>query len=149
DASGLYRAPPKGALASGATEIVVASAREDPLRKAFSWVTLVGVGPQPVTPPEVTIWPKRVNLYYAHGANNDYIDDCNKRCEFSSAIYGAAAQTEWLVDGAPHGLGPKFVYTAPNTGAPSVVIVRAQLQGQPTVFDEATIFQRNYDWPGA
>jgi hypothetical protein len=150
DASGLYRAPPKGALASGTTEIVVASAREDPLRKAFAWVTLIGVGPRPVTPPEVTVWPKRVNLYYAQGANNDYIDDCNKRCEFSSTAYDTSAQTEWLVDAVLQGVvGPTFVYGAPNSGGAAMVTVRAQLQGQPAVFDEATVFQRNYNWPGA
>src|SRR3569833_74990 len=53
DASGLYRAPPKGLLASGTTELVVATAREDPLRTAFAWVTLVGVGPKPAPIQEI------------------------------------------------------------------------------------------------
>ena len=62
DASGLYRAPPKGALASGTTELVVATSREEPLRKAFAWVTLVGLGPRPVAAPEVAVFPRRMRL---------------------------------------------------------------------------------------
>ena len=60
DAAGLYRAPDKGGLASGTTDVVVATARADPLRKAFAWVTLVGLGPLPAPPPEIAIWPKLV-----------------------------------------------------------------------------------------
>jgi hypothetical protein len=150
DAGGLYRAPPKGALGSGTTEIVVATAREDRLRKAFAWVTLIGTGPRPAAVPTVAIWPKRVDLYYLQGANNNYIDDCNKECRFSATAYDSAAQIEWLVNGALQGTtGPWFFYQAPNSGGPALVTVRARLQGQPGVFDDAKILQRNYNWPGA
>ncbi|HEY2662140.1 MAG TPA: hypothetical protein VGI79_20640 [Caulobacteraceae bacterium] len=150
DASGLYRAPPKGAFDNSATEIVVVTAREDPLRKASAWVTLVGGGPQPAAQPSLAVWPRRVDLYYVQGANNNYIDDCNKECEFSVDIYDSNGQVEWLVNGALQGVvGPWFFYQAPNSGAPTVVTVRARLQGQPGVFDEAKILQRNYNWPGA
>ena len=44
DPTGLYRAPDKGTLPTGTTDVVVATARADPLRKAFAWVTLVGLG---------------------------------------------------------------------------------------------------------
>ena len=50
-ATGLYQAPNKGALASGTTDIVVATARDDPLRKAYAWVTLLGLGPLPAPEP--------------------------------------------------------------------------------------------------
>ncbi len=150
DVSGQYRAPPKGALDSGTTELVVATAREDPLRKAFAWVTLVGGGPQPAAQPTLDLWPKRVDLYYGQGANNNYIDDCNKQCQFSADIYDSNAQVEWLVDWVPQsGVGPWFCYRAPDFGAATVVTVRAQLHGRTDVFDEAKILQRNYDWPGA
>jgi hypothetical protein len=149
DASGLYRAPPKGAQASGTTELVVATAREDPLRTAFAWVTLVGLGPAPAKPAEVAIFPRRLNLYYGSGANNDLIDLCNKRCQFQALAFNTAHQVEWLVNGALQGVnGPWFLYQAPNAGGPAVVSVTARLQGDPGVFDEARISLLNYDWPG-
>lgn len=149
DASGLYRAPPKGALASGTTELVVASSREDPLRKAFAWVALVGLGPRPAKAAEVAIFPRRINLYYRQGANNDMIDDCNKRCQFQAIAFNSGAQVEWLVNGVLQGaVGPWFLYQTPANGGATVITVRARLQGIPAVFDEAKVSQLNYDWPG-
>lgn len=149
DASGLYRAPPKGGLASGTTDIVVATAREDRLRKAVAWVTLVGVGPQPVPVPQVAIWPKRLDLYFIQGADNAYIDDCNKERQFSATVYDSMSAVQWLVNGTLQaGTGPWFFYQAPNTGASQVVTVQARLQNQTSIFDEAKILLRNYNWPG-
>lgn len=149
DASGLYRAPPKGALASGTTELVVATSREDPLRKAFAWVTLVGLGPQPVAAAEVAVFPRRVNLYYRNGANNNLIDDCNKQRQFEATVFNSAAQVEWLVNGTLQGVvGPWFLYQTPANGGTTVVTVRARLQGNPGVFADAKVSQLNYDWPG-
>jgi hypothetical protein len=155
DASGLYRAPPKGALPNGFTEIVVATAREDGLRKAYAWVTLVGFGPEPVTAPTVDMWPKRVNLYYRQGANNNYIDDSNKMRQFGAVLRNSAGSIEWFVKVEPSvtfvssGTGPWFLYQAPNTGSTNTVTIRAELQGQPSVFDEAKVLLLNYFWPGA
>ena len=152
DASGLYRAPPKGTLANGFTEIVVATAREDRLRKAYAWVTLAGAGPEPVTAPAVDIWPKRANLYYQQGANNNYMDDSNKMRQFGAIMRNSTGSTiEWLVDGVLQAgtTGPWFLYQTPNTGSTSTVAIRAQLQGQPSIFDEAKVLQLNYSWPGA
>ena len=157
DASGLYHAPPKGGLASGTTELVVASSREDPLRKAFAWVTLVGLGPRPAKAPEVAIFPRRINLYYGQGANNDMIDGCNKRCQFQAIAFNTGAQVEWRVNVPPQlpgtftstgVVGPWFLYETPATGTAAVITVRAQLQGNPAVFDDAKVSQLNYDWPG-
>jgi hypothetical protein len=149
DASGLYRAPPKGALASGATELVVATSGEDPLRTAFAWVTLVGRGPRPAPAAQVTVLPHRLNLYYGAGANNDLIDTCNKRCEFQALAFGATSAVEWLVNGVPQGVtGPWFLYQAPNSGATAVVTVTARLQSDHAVSADAKISLLNYDWPG-
>lgn len=149
DSSGLYRAPPKGALANGVTEIVVATAREDRLRKAYAWVTLVGFGPEPVTAPSVDIWPKRVTLYYQQGANNNYMDDSNKMRQFGAIARNSAASIQWHVDNGPvAGTGPWFLYRAPNQGNTSTVTIQAYLQGQ-AVFDEAEVLLLNYSWPGA
>jgi hypothetical protein len=150
DASGLYQAPPKGALANGHTEVVVATAREDRLRKAYAWVTLVGVGPEPVTAATVDIWPKRVNLYYRQGANNNYMDDSNKMRQFGAILRNSAGSIEWLVDNVLQaGTSPWFLYQMPNTGSTKTTTIRARLQGQPSIFDEAKVLQLNYSWPGA
>jgi hypothetical protein len=149
DVSGLYRAPVKSALASGTTDLVVATSREDPLRKAFAWVTLSGVGPRPARAPAVQVFPQRVNLYYRNGFNNNLIDDCNKRCQFEAETFNTGAQMEWLVNGALQGVvGPWFLYETPANGGTAVVTVRVRLQGAPGVFAEAKISQVNYDWPG-
>jgi hypothetical protein len=149
DVSGLYRAPAKGSLTNGTTEIVVATAREDRLRKAYAWVTLVGVGPQPAPLPEVAIWPKRLELYFFQGADNSYIDDCNKEREFSAAVYDSSSTVQWLLNGTLQGtVGPWFSYQAPNTGGTQTVTLQARLQSQPSVYDEAKILLRNYNWPG-
>jgi hypothetical protein len=134
----------------------VANSREDPLRKAFAWVTLVGLGPRPAKAAEVAIFPRRINLYYRQGANNDMIDDCNKRCQFQAIAFNTGAQVEWLMNVPPQppdvfvlqGVGPWFLYQTPANGAAAVITVRARLQGNPAVFDEAKVSQLNYDWPG-
>ena len=150
DASGLYRAPPKGALASGFTEVVVATSREDRLRKAYAWVTLVGVGPQPVTAPTLDIWPKRANLYYQQGANNNYMDASNKVRQFGVIVRNSTGSIEWLVNNVSSGVGPWFLYKSPATGGTNAVTnIQARLQAQPSIFDEARVLLLNYTWPGA
>jgi hypothetical protein len=148
DASGLYRAPPKGALASGTTELVIATSREDPLRTAFAWVTLVGVGPKPVPTPEITVLPRRLNLYYGSGFNNNMIDVSNKRCQFEALAFGTTGQVEWVIGNTSQGLGPWFLYQAPPSGGTATVTVTARLQSNHAVFGEARISLLNYDWPG-
>jgi hypothetical protein len=148
DISGLYRAPPKGALQNGATEVIVATAREDRLRKAFAWVTLVGFGQEPVTAPTVDISPKRLNLYYRQGANNNFMDDSNKMRRFSAIVHDGTGVIEWLVDNVFAGTGSSFLYQMPNTGGTNTVTIRARLQAQPSIFDEARVQQLNYVWPG-
>jgi hypothetical protein len=151
DASGVYRSPPKGALPNAFTEIVVATSREDRLRKAYAWVTLVGVGAMPAPAPTVEIWPKQLTLYYRQGANNSYIDDCNKMRLFEATPRDAAAPAvEWLVGGVlQSGTSQTFLYQSPNSGGTAVVTVRARLQAQPAIFDDAKVLQLNYTWPGA
>jgi len=151
DASGLYSAPNKGTLPSSFTEIVIATAREDPLRKAYAWVTLVGLGPEPAPAPTVDIAPKQVNLYYPSGFNNNYMDDCNKMRLFKAVARNSASSAiEWLVDGVLQaGTSPWFLYKVSGPGSTKVVTVRARLQSQPAIFDDAEVLQLNYIWPGA
>jgi hypothetical protein len=46
------------------------------------------------------------------------------------------------------GVGPWFLYQTPANGAAAVITVRARLQSNHAVFDEAKVSQLNYDWPG-
>jgi hypothetical protein len=149
DDTGLYRAPDKGGLESGSTEIIAVTSRADPLRKAFAWVTLVGLGPLPAPAPKVVIWPKEVTLYYISGAANEYIDVTNKLQLFRAFPENIADQRiEWLVNGAnAGGPDPWFTYFVPNLGGGEEITVTAALQAQPSVTDDAKIRIVNYNWP--
>lgn len=151
DQQGLYRSPLKGVLPSGYTDVVVATATEDPLRRAFAWVTVLGDGPLPLPAPAIEIWPRRAHLYYQQGNHNAYIDDSNKRQLFSAALaHTAATSIDWLVDGVLKASGPEptFLYVAPNSGGIQMVDVRARMTAQPAVHDDAKVIQLNYVWPG-
>lgn len=150
DQTGLYTAPTKGALASGTTDVVVATARADPLRKAFAWVTLVGLGPLPAPAPSIEIWPKCVTLYYQSFLDNRYIDDSNKRQIFRAFPADAPdPRVRWLVDGAAQpGTDPWFTYIAPNGGGVAEITIAAQLLADTAVQDDAKVTLLNYQWPG-
>jgi len=53
DAAGLYLAPDKGSLPFGLTDIVVATSTDDPFRKAFARVAIVGWDPNQSPPPRL------------------------------------------------------------------------------------------------
>jgi len=155
DASGLYRAPVKGTLQSGLTDVVVATANEDPLRKAYAWVTLVGKGPAPVPQPVIEIWPKSVSLYYPWNQTaddrNEFIDASNKMQMFRATIRNSAeTQVEWRVNnviqanGSPSSL---FHYEVTGSGSTKVVVVTCRIQAQPAVRDNAKVIVINYRWP--
>jgi hypothetical protein len=150
DQTGLYQAPDKGALPSGTTDVIVATARADPLRKASAWMTLVGLGPAPAPQPKIEIWPKRNALYYQSGADNSYIDTTNKQLLFRAFVSDSTdQQVRWLVNGAPQGgTEPFFLYSAPNTGGATLVTVTAQIASLPAVQDDAKVALENYSWPG-
>lgn len=155
DASGLYRAPNKGTLPSGHTDIVVATAVEDPLRKAFAWVTLVGVGPAPAPQPSILIWPRLAYVYYPDNASpsdrNEFIDASNTRQLFQATLRDApSSNVEWLVDGALQANSPPtaaFRYDVPGSGTTKTVVVTARLAADHAVKDEAKVVQINYRWP--
>lgn len=150
DATGLYRAPDKGSRLSGTTDVVVATARADSLRKASAWVTLVGLGPLPAPDPTIEIWPKRTSLYYHSGIDNAYIDPSNMQQLFRAySVNSPGPQVRWTVNGAVQaGTEPWFLYEAPNAGVESLVTIRAQLLALLTVQDDAKVTLLNYDWPG-
>lgn len=157
DASGLYQAPVKGTLQSGLTDVVVATANEDPLRKAYAWVTLVGKGPAPAPQPLIEIWPKSVYLYYPDNRpfsddRNEFIDVSNTMQMFRATIRNSAeTQVEWRVNGAPQVNGSPsslFRYEVTGSGSTKVVVVTCSIiQVQPAVHDDAKVIVINYSWP--
>lgn len=157
DATGRYLAPLKGGLQSGLTDVVVASSIENPLRKAFAWVTLVGVGPAEVPAPTIFIRPKVAHIYYRSNKvtadRNEFIDQSNKMQMFRATVRNSNAAVEWVVNGTPAANTPPselFLYEPPaemDTGDTTLVVVGARLAGIPGVMDEAKVVFLNYRWP--
>jgi len=155
DPTGLYNAPPKGSLPHGLTDIVIATAADDPLRKAFAKVTLVGFGPEPPPEPRIDIFPKQVYLYYPSGYHNSYIDASNTMQMFRTIIHkSTSTEVEWFRDtGSGYGLvgGPEpwYLYRVFGSGTTGTVVkIKARLKNNPGVEDEARVIQINYWWPG-
>ncbi len=154
DSTGLYQAPPKGGLAHGLTEKVVATSLDDPLRRAYALITLVGAGPAPAPTPRIDLLPKQVSLYYQQQHHNAYIDSSNKMQMFHATLRNSStADVDWYVNDAPVG-GPQseYLYQAPlSSGAtplPVIVKIRAHIKATPWIKDEANIILNNYAWPG-
>ena len=151
DSTGLYSAPPFSSGLNGATDVVVATLAEDPLRTAYAWVTLAGDGPWPAAPPSLELLPKTAYLYYPGGHDNAYIDSSNTMQFFRAQIYNSAsAVVEWLVDGVIVGgqTEPVFLYQLTGAGAAKEVAVQARVPGEPSATDTAKVMLTNYDWPG-
>jgi hypothetical protein len=150
DPTGVYRAPPKGGLPSGYTEVVVATAAEDRLRKASAWVTLVGEGPAPAPTPRIAIRPKRAHLYYRQGQHNAFIDPSNTMQLFQARLWDSpASMVEWSVDGVPAATTDEWFLFEPAaaSGPGDELTVTARIQGQ-AVQDQAKVLLINYFWPG-
>ena len=148
DAAGLYLAPDKGSLPFGLTDIVVATSTDDPFRKAFARVAIVGLGPEPKPAPTIEVYPHRTYLYYPSGYNNDYIDGCNKMQLFRAMVCHAdPALVEWSISGVPVHTGPEYLFA--SSGWPSAVRIDATVPATtPAVTDWATVTLLNYTWPG-
>ena len=151
DSTGLYSAPPWASGLDGRTDVVVATLVEDPLRTAYAWVTLVGVGPWPVPAAAIEVLPKTAFLYYPSGHDNDYIDASNTMQFFRARVRDSAVQqVEWRVDGVLQAgaTGEIFLYRLFGAGATKKVTIEARIPGAPGAVDRAEVMQINYDWPG-
>lgn len=155
DKSGLYTAPPKDGkdgLLNGDTEIIVAAAADDPFRQARAFVTLIGRGPEPPPSPSIMVLPKRVNLYYRTGENNDYIDESNTRQVFRALVANSESSIDWQVNHTTVvSADPSYLFCyipAANSGSDAVVTITAMLSSQNAVKDEARVVLVNYKWPG-
>jgi len=154
DPTGLYLAPPKGTVPSCTTDVVVVTSIENPLRKAFAWVTLVGVGPEVQPAPVIMIRPKSAYLYYPQNASgadrNEFIDVSNTMQMFRASVRNSSASVEWLVNGVVTANTfplDEFLYQVHGAGGTTVVRIEARLAGQPGVADDAKVVQINYRWP--
>ena len=150
DETGLYRSPVKGALASGSSDVVVATCRADPLRRAFAWVTLIGLGPLEPPVPRIDVWPPTATVYYQSGEDNQYISDSNKVRLFRAELFDSPGPgVVWQIDGVVQtGNQPWFLYTAPVSGGTAAVALTAQSQAAPATTTQVRIVLLNYFWPG-
>jgi hypothetical protein len=151
DATGLYMAPSFASGLDGATDVVVATLVEDPLRIAYAWVTLAGQGPWPVPDPVLWLRPKTAYLYYPTGHDNAYIDASNTMQFFRAELRDSPSDVvEWLVDGVLQTAtnDHTFLYKPPASGAAAEVTVEARVPGEATAVDTAKVVLTNYDWPG-
>ena len=151
DSTGLYSAPSYSGGLDGHTDVVTATLVEDPLRMAFAWVTLVGVGPWPVPPVTVDLRPKTAFIYYPSGHDNAFIDPSNTMQFFRALIRDGSSQPlQWRVDGAVQGGQTEeiFLYKLTGGGAPKEVTIEVRVPGAPGASDTAKVMQINYDWPG-
>jgi len=153
DESGVYQAPPKGGLSSGYTEVIVATSYENPLRKAWAWVTLLGEGPEPAPQPRIAIWPRKSVLYYPGNTltnhQNELIDESNKFQLFEAKLWNMESPIDWLVDNVvqPGSTEPWFLYKVTGSGSTKTVSVKARIQSLPAVLAEAKVIQINNLWP--
>ena len=151
DSSGLYSSPAWESSLNGATDLVVVTLVEDPLRTAYAWVTLAGEGPWPVAEPRLDLRPKTAYLYYPQGHDNDYIDSSNTMQFFRAELRHSPSQAlQWLVDGVVQAgeTGDTFLYQVTGSGGPAEVTIEALVPGEPTAADTAKVMLTNYDWPG-
>lgn len=151
DPSGLYIAPPKGSLVHGYTDIIVATAVDDPMRKAYGRVALIGFGPELPPQPCIEIFPKQLSLYYPENFHNNYIDFSNTLQIFRTLInHSPSGEVEWFVDSIPVAAWnkPWYQYRVTGHGSNKMVIIRACLKNYTSIKDEAVVNQINYTWPG-
>jgi hypothetical protein len=153
DASGLYTAPVKGDITSGTTEIVVATAADDPCRKAFARVTLIGRGPEKAPDPQLELFPRHCCLYTQNDDYNAFIDASNKRQLFRVETFKAKVSESDLIWTLTVGNTKTtvasgvswYLYEAPNTiFTPTLVTIGVAL---PNASDTATVLLFKYDWP--
>lgn len=151
DAAGLYLAPPASGLTSGFTEMIVVRPTADPARQAVAYVTVVGRGPEAPPPPTLMLLPWRATVYYRQGAQNEWIDESNKKQVFRAVVRNSASTVDWLVNGGvvlnadPTHL---YCYEAPVSGSGEVKTLTARLQATPAVQGHAKVVVANYQWPG-
>jgi hypothetical protein len=155
DAAGVYHAPVKGALGNATTEIVSATAADDPLRKAFASVTLVGKGPAEPVVPTLLLLPKVATIFYPPNATtgkyNDYMNPASTEQVFQ-AVIGRTEDREviWTINSVDQAgyFQPWYRYQATGSGSGAQVPIKVRLKNHPEIVDTAWVHVINYNWPG-
>lgn len=167
DAAGLYTAPlktdpVKGAYPYSLTDIVVAASVDNPTRKAYARVTVIGPGPEPKPEAKIEIYPKQAYLYYPYPKSdytshkyNDHIDASNKMQFFRASIRNVPPEdVTWHVNGSQKKSGPDQWYLFDlagegyNSGGDGTTLkVTARLSSDWSIVDEAVVVLENYFWP--
>jgi hypothetical protein len=159
DAAGLYIAPIKVGSRYSLTDVVVATSVDDPFRRAFARVAVIGMGPEHAPVARLQVFPHRVHLYYPEDSNNShnsYIDTSNTMQLFRALVRHAdPALVQWSVNPPPPPpptmpTGSEFLYkvTGANPSAERTVKINAWIPGSPAAADWATVSLLNYYWPG-
>ncbi len=156
DDYGLYVAPKfNPAWPYGITEIITATAVDDPSRQAYARVALMGRGPEPKPDPKIEIFPKKAYLYYDPATgNNDFIDVSNTRQFFRANLYcSPPAEVDWFVGEEPgwdyKKTGWWYLFDPDGQGVDfQTAKVTARLKDKPQIRDEAIVVMLNYAWPG-
>lgn len=148
DQSGLYTAPPMGSLTSGLTEIIIAAAADNPDRKAFAFVTLIGKGPEPPLKKQILITPKRCFLYYPVGYDNAFIDESNTQQVFRAIVSNSDDTVVWFADSVQMSSGSRlYCYPVTGSGGFRQVMITAELAHDTSVSDDALVIIGNYTRP--
>jgi hypothetical protein len=151
DASGEYTAPETGFLTSGYTEVVVATSKDDPMRSAAAYVSVVGFGPEPQPVATISLLPRRASIYYREFYNNSFIDESNTMVMCEAIVHNSTTGIVWKIDNAaaPDATSSRFYcYKAPLSGSDKTVIISADLNGSLSASAQAIITVVNYKWPG-
>lgn len=151
DSFGLYRAPAKGSLPSGHTDLVIASAKADPKRRAVAKITLIGEGPEVQPVPVLEVYPRVTHLYYQAGSGlqNGYIDVSNKEQRFRALVRNASnTAVTWSIASGTGSINSDGLYIAPYQGSSLVTArIEARLNEDPSVTARARVILLNYSWP--
>jgi hypothetical protein len=151
DAVGLYTAPPKGSSPDALTDIIVATAADDPQRGAYAWVSVVGIGAEPPLEPQIEIFPKQAFLFYPEGAHNRYMGRSNTMQLFRASIRNSElTEIVWRSDPPPESdvtEEPWFLYRASAVSGPEVTI-EAHLKDEPSVRAKSKVVLLDYSWAG-
>lgn len=152
DSTGLYLAPLKGTLLHGHTDLVIATAKAEPRRRAVAKVTLIGEGPEAQVEPALEIFPNVAHLYYQGGpsAYNQYIDVSNKQQLFRTRVKNSPhAAVVWTIASGAGAITSDGLYFAPYQGTSSVMVkIQAALTHDLSVTAQARVVLLNYTWPG-
>lgn len=161
DASGLYTAPVHAPGVHGTTDVIVASAADDPTRRAYAHVTLVGAGPVAVAAPTIELFPRQAQLYYPAKNETDdpnrFIDVSNTRQLFRARVRDVnEGALTWQINGVPGTFTTtlldadrvcELVVSAAGAVPEQRIDISVRISAAPQVIARASARVSHYSWP--